>query len=311
MQISIQPLVDLLLYHRQGDYKLFKNIVEQWLGLYIDSSHGSINVTHIAYDVLSNFTALGFIDTYNQLGTYKWSSIDSAAVHTGENSYMLFVPKFILDGIPKNKIYNKDLFSVRQSESAFINLTIPSVDGLIYLDNISKIKPDFNHLVELIPEIRDALEDKNICALISELSMDMDLQEYDFKNNDWGSPESFTNSGLYKQNQRYGQVRYFIVEEYFERLIYQVLDLEWVYILAHELLQKNIDIDVNPSLKEGRILPRHFHRLPSLLKRALIADSLSFPMYRDGKLILIDCDITRLEKLSNKIKSLRIIRYEK
>jgi len=308
VQISIQPLVDLLLYHRQGGYNLFRDIVEQWLGLYRDSTHCSINITYIAYDILSNLTALGFIDTYNQRGIYKWTSIYAAAVNFGEDRYMLFVSKFILDGIPKNKLYNKDIFSVRQSESAFINLTIPSVDGLSYLENISKIKPDFNHLVELLPKVRDAVEDKNICALIPELSMEMELQKYNFLNNSWGSPEDFTNSRLYKQNQRYGPVRYFIVEKYFEKLIYEVLDLEWVYILAYELLQKNITIHVNLSLKEGRILPRHFHLLPSLLKRALIADSLSFPMYRDGELILIDCDIEHLDKLSNKIKSLKIIK---
>lgn len=311
MKISAQPLIDLLLYHRQGDNNLFQKLVEQWISLTLDQGGLAADMFFVAYKIRSNLTALGFIDSYKTNGIHKWSSVKPSAIILRDEGYLLYLHQYQLNDIPKSIIYHRDLFPIRVSSTSVYILTTPFVVNFSGLDEVPRIKPDYRHLLSLLPKISDAVNDEDICIIISGLSTEMDLESYNFHTDRWKVVDDFTIRGLYRQKYRFGSNRYFLVDRYFDGLIYEIVDPTWVYILAHEILQVNFNIFYNTDLKEAKIIPRNFYRLPSVLQRILISDTLIFPKYRNGYLVLKDRNISELEILSKIFIALRIVKDEK
>ncbi len=311
MKISAQPLIDLLLFHRQGDNNLFQKLVEQWISLTLGQGCLAADMFYVAYKIRSNLSALGFIDSYKKNGIRKWSSVEPSAISLRDEGYLLYLHQYQLNEIPKNNIHPRELFAIRGSGTLFYALTIPFIVNFSGLDEVPRIKPDYKHLLSLLPKISDAINDENICIIISGLSTEMGLENYNFLNDQWKDADDFTIRGLYKQKYRFGSNRYFIVDRYFDGLIYEIVDPAWVYILAHEILQENISIFFNTDLNEAKIIPRNFYKLPPVLQRILISDTLIFPKYRNGYLVLLDSDISGLENLSKKFIALRIVKDEK
>lgn len=306
MQVSIQPLIDLLLYHRQGDNNLFKKLVEQWLSLPAQYEIQISDIPRTAYTVRSNLAALGFIETYQASEVQRWASIGPSAIELEEKESILFLHQYQLDQLPSNSIQHDKLFSIIASKTQSIGLTIPHMFGVIKLDGVSRIKPEFEDLLNILPRTYEAMNDERICNRISELSQDMNLEFYEFENGGWQEAEEITAKGLYRQKPNFGPYRFFIVDKYHKGEIYELLDKAWIYVLAHERLNYPITIKYDPSTKQARIIPRHFFRLPSLLQRILISDSLVFPEYQNGYLVLESIEKKRLDRLGEKMKLLKV-----
>lgn len=306
IQVSIQPLVDLLLYHRQGDNNLFNKLVEQWLSLRTQYENQIFDITRTAYAIRSNLAALGFVEPYQASEVQRWASISPSTIEVVEKGNILYLNQYQLDQLPSNSIKQHKFFSIRVSKTQYIELTIPHTFDVIRLNGVSHIKPDFTGLINLLPHISEAMNDERICNRIAELSHDMNLEYHDFENGSWIGAEGITTKGLYRQKPSYGPYRYFIVDKYHKGQIYELLDKAWIYVLAHERLNRPITIRYDPITKKGRMIPRQFFRLPSLLQRILISDSLVFPEYHEGYIVLENIEKTRLSKLNDKMKSLRV-----
>lgn len=282
-------LFSLLSYYQFGRFTSFRNSVEKVL-LYHGIMLNEETVSPMSWYILNRLNELGVVEKTIYREQHIWELCKNSTLSLSDSRHLLIGDKSFVDDVSRGleaELGSHHVFSTPSKFGARLNFSVPSVDCLVseLQDVVSKISMvchidvKCNRLLRMLPTIDDYLKLASKTEPKLLVDKNQNVTVFNFSSRCWDPIDSdvIGNQGYYRVHERFGQDTFFIKTglAHFE---FKISDIG--YVLACHLLNKQIPILYHKGENSIRINARDFIFLPVLLKRALVINSFSSPVFK-------------------------------
>ena len=312
----LDVLIDILVYYQNGNWGTFVRSFDLAL------SYFNFEVTKNKKRKLRNYARsylrhTGFITaSYNP--EFKWSCTDPAIIQISDESYAAigdfrfrcFFFKEFKDSIRIVNLREPSLDLLKMEHTFYPSISVASVresNVVAYANkhNIQFTKNYSNSLFKFLPSIDDAQKKCLVKYGSKHFLNPDDSEKFNSNTMKW---EKYTNpipdtSGLYRNNYKYSLSKYYLVFNKKNFLqAFEVIEIDWAYILHSTLVEKWIGIDYSENDKTLSIRVGN-GKLPEIIEKTIRSVSLEIPEEaRDGKRVYRGVSKIQFKTLSSKMK---------